>query len=183
VILKKIALLGLLSTFSALSFNSAAQAAIFWDWSFGGTESVRFTTDGNIGDLDSAGTFNITDFQVLASSVPSLVGADFINDPNTVAQGGQGFLWDGSQITQVFRDNGNLTNGANFVSGNFLYSFDTGASLFEDTTDPANTTIFETAFNPTPSAPPTASTPEPDSVLALVGLGFGALAVKGKKRA
>ncbi|MGK7882043.1 MAG: PEP-CTERM sorting domain-containing protein [Crocosphaera sp.] len=172
--LKKAAVLGLFSTLSALAVNPAAQAAILWDWSFGGTESVRFTTDGDIADLASPGTFNITDFEVLASVEPSLVGA---NDSSA----GNGFQWDGTQITQVFRGGGSLTNGANFQFGNFIYTFDVNISRFVDEND-FDPFISESAFNPTPSAPTAESVPEPGSMLGLLGLGLGALAAKRKKQ-
>ena len=184
--LKKLAFLGIFSAISALSANSAAQAAILWDWSFNGTESVRFTTDGDIADLGSANTFNITDFEVLASIEAPLVGADFINDPSTITQGAQGFQWDGSQITQVFRQGGTFINGANFFLDDIRYTFSVNYSELVDESD-FDPGFFVSAFNPTPSAPPLGTVPEP---LTLLGAGaavaFGSafkrkLNQKGKK--
>lgn len=176
--LKKLAFLGLFSTISTLSTHSAAQAAIIWDWSFGGTESVRITTTGNITDLGSANTFTVTDFTVSSSSEPSIVGANFINNSNTIVQGVQGFIWDGSQITQVFRNGGNQTNGANFYSGGFGYVFSVNSSSLENADE--DTLVFEGAFNPTPSAPNPQSVPEPATILGLLTFGAAALGSRRK---
>ncbi|NER06173.1 MAG: hypothetical protein F6K17_28100 [Okeania sp. SIO3C4] len=167
--------LAFLGTISALSATSVAQAAILWDWSFNGTETVRFTTDGNFADLASANTFNIIDFQVLASIEPSVVGADFINDPATNSQ--QGFIWNGSQITQVFRGGSNILH---FVHYDWQYVFSLspnrsilGGHFF----DPS---FIEDAFDPTPSAPTTSGpnpqpAPEPVTIFGL--LTFSAVAL------
>ncbi|NET40865.1 hypothetical protein [Okeania sp. SIO2B3] len=168
-----------LGAISALSTNSVAQAAILWDWSFGGTETVRSTTDGDISDLGSANTFIFTDFEVLASMESSLVGADFINDPLTIIQGQQGFVWDGSQITQLFRNGSAFTNGTNFHSGDFRYTFVDNFSQFSDKSG-LNIFASESAFTPTPSAPTTPGpnlqpAPEPATLFGL--LTFGAVAL------
>ncbi len=129
--------------------------------------------------MGSANTFNITDFEVLASVESSLVGSSLVGGEFIVNQGQTGFVWDGSQITQVFR--GNVTNGANFFTDDFLfrYSFNPNFSLFVDQRD-SGPSIVEFGFGPTTSAPTTPGpnpqpAPEPATIFGL--LTFSAVAL------
>jgi len=99
---------------------STSHATIIWDWSFA-SEAGTFTTDGNlVGGTAPADTYTITDFVVTATAVAgnlgSLSGGQYFEfDPT------QGFIWDGSNPTQFFRNSGGLTNGANFsLTGGFF---------------------------------------------------------------
>ncbi len=75
-----------------------------------------------------------------------------------------------SDITEVFRNGGTFTNGANFNFGGFSgfrYLFSVGFSRLTDETD-FDPFISVSDFNPTASAPTAESVPEPATILGLL---------------
>lgn len=100
---------------------SAAYAQIVWDWSFD-TEAGTFTTNGSlVGGSAPAATYDISEFVVTSSVVPGALGSLSGGEYHEGAQPGQGFIWDGADPTQFFRDGGNFTNGSDyFLTGTNL---------------------------------------------------------------
>jgi hypothetical protein len=103
---------------------TTATADIAWTWRFS-TEAGTLVTDGEFdefGEFGTAdpGTYTILDFTVEESVDPSLAGS-LLGGEIFEAQPAQGFIWDGYQDTEWFRDTegleGILTNGSNFFSG------------------------------------------------------------------
>ena len=101
-----------------------AHAGLAWNWSFGGTESGTLYTNGTLADVAGPFDFTLTGISVTASTLPTLVGAVF-----TENQPVQGFLWDGSTITQFYRSSGLFTNGSNFFSGLHFFGFYASGSV------------------------------------------------------
>ncbi len=92
------------------------QAQVQWDWSWG-SEAGYFITDGSAPNgVAPAGTYNVLDFAVTASSRPGLIGSMSGGGYNEGTQPGTGFTWDGSSDTQWFRSGGTYTNGTNYYS-------------------------------------------------------------------
>ena len=114
-----------------------------------------FTTDGTApGDGSAAaGTYNLTGFSVYDSAFPDIeVGS--IAD-NTYAFGSQPayqIIWDGTEVTGFYRDNGTLTNGFGIFngpgnSGAYLV-FDIDSQSAQPTYIPASPPIFSTNVTP-----------------------------------
>ena len=103
-----------------------SQAAVNWDWSFGGTEAGTFETDDGVLQPSGETRYTITDFSVTTSDVE---GGDFTSgDP-------AGFYWDGFTATSFFTEDsfmGGELIGCSFMDwvsgsqlGTFLYWFGT----------------------------------------------------------
>lgn len=158
-----------------------AQAAVIWDWSFGGTEAGTFTTDGNFSDTTNPFTFKITDFAVTSSTLASNVGAIY-----TITQQPLGFIWNGSQPTQFFRNGGRDVNGTNLFNGDFQYTFFANSNSL---TKIARLNNFETdddyvsftSLTLTPQTP--AAVPEPSTILGSLALGGGVAFYRKRKAA
>lgn len=157
-----------------------ARAEVIWDWSFGGTEAGTFTTNGTSADTAGSFNFSVTNFTVTASTVSALVGR-----PYTEFQPVQGFLWNGTDPTQFYRNSGSLTNGSNFYvtdPGSNVYGYlffaDPTTSLGR-LTDPNQTAVVN--FSAVTLAP--AAVPEPVTGLtALAGvLGGGAILLRRRR--
>ncbi len=93
-------------------------ADINWVWinAGTGTEQGTFVTDGNLVGTDApAGSYTLLDFSVTASiygaTLGSVSGGQWL-----IGQPDVGFEWDGSQATQLWRQNGDFTNGFGFWS-------------------------------------------------------------------
>lgn len=118
-----------LACLGALSVATPASAQLQWNWSFTGTAGVEagtFRTNGTVADLSSSFNFVIdaTTFQCTSSALaPSLVGQTFTDSPTT------GFLWNGTKATQFYRDSGAWTNGSNFFSSPWRYTFFADSSV------------------------------------------------------
>jgi hypothetical protein len=112
-----------------------AQANITWEWSFQ-SEAGTFVTNGDlIGGLAPAGSYTLdpTTFTVLTSSVPSLLGAGY-----TETYSPQGLVWDGSAVTQLWRDGGTYTNGANLFHVDYWYALGLPDAMLYDNTSPGD---------------------------------------------
>ena len=121
-------------------------ADILWEWSFA-TESGTFITTGTMADLGAADTFYFNGFNVSASSLPANVGSPY--QWSNPSQGVQGILWDGSQITQYFREGGTYTNGSNFFRGSseYFYTLIPSVGILHD---PEETVLVEDTMTVTP---------------------------------
>lgn len=117
--------------------SSGARADIIWVWSFG-TEAGTMITDGTFADTMGNFTFTILSFEVTASQIPANVGATYIETQPT-----QGFIWDGNAPTQFFRSNGVFTNGSNFFTEDFVFSYQLAPPPISSrlSTDAATTTL------------------------------------------
>lgn len=165
-----------------------SDASVIWDWSANsGQERGTFETDGNVvGGTLPADTYIIQDFTVLATSITaltSLIGGSISGGQFTAFAPDDGLIWDGSAITQFFR-NGS-TNGSVFytVGGPFgdydkaRWIFNVGDFLrIDDPGDNRPSVDFSDQ-----STTPRVSVPEPWTVL-LLGLGSLGLAWTRRKR-
>ncbi|CCQ48999.1 PEP-CTERM sorting domain-containing protein [Crocosphaera watsonii WH 8501] len=189
--LKKLAFLGLFSAISALSANYAAQAAVFninsLDFGDGFVASGTITTDDTIGSLTSA---NLTNWDI---TVTDGVGGSGFNFTETNSGAFiQGLSTDGTQLTVLF-PNGVLQFQtpvnpflSDFVLSLARFDFGRNRAAYINRID-----VIDVDIDPLASSSPyiigelaeTTTTPEPGSIFALLGLGLGFVAAKGKKQA
>ena len=191
--IKQLTFLGLFATISALSAHSAAQAAVFdiisLDYGDGFIASGTITTDNTIGSLTLA---NLTNWDITVTDGVGGSGFNF-TETNSFPQVVSGLSTDGTQLTVPF-PNGILQFASNQETDgdrDFIVSlarFDLGRNLA------AYTNLIDGVFpeiSPLASSSPyvigelaeTTTTPEPGSVVALLGLGLGFVAAKSKKQA
>jgi hypothetical protein len=121
-LLKRILSVVLTSTF-LLSFNIGPTMAngvtqICWSWSMQGVITGTFTTNAPSGGMTGAniasGSYTVSDFAVLTSSigrgteapVGSISNLTYSIDNPRIA-----FIWDGSDVNQFSRNTGNFING------------------------------------------------------------------------
>ncbi|MFM2065054.1 MAG: hypothetical protein RLZZ507_4725 [Cyanobacteriota bacterium] len=135
--------------------------ALTWNWSFnGGTEAGTFDTNGTFADTSGAFNFTINPATVAVTTsalAPSLVGATFTENAPT-----QGFLWNGTNPTQFYRDGGSLINGSNFfdpasnlrltfgLSGSSIIGLIVNDSTFNPFFQLSNGTLTPSAATPVP---------------------------------
>ena len=142
--------------------------AATWDWSFGNEWGV-VETNGEFSDTSSPYTFifDPSTFEVLGSEVTSNIGDDYI-----VSQPDVGFNWDGTRVTQFFRQSGNYTNGSNFFDDAWVYQYSFGVD--GDKLSGSLWQVYQTFYRqaeltltPRQESP----VPEPTTIL-LLGLGL-----------
>ena len=158
-----------------------AHAGLTWGWSFGGTEAGAFTTNGTLADAAGSFDFTITNFNVTASSVSSLVGR-----PYTENMPLQGFLWNGAAATQFYRNSGGYTNGSNFdvldLSLNqYTYMF-YAPSAQGALVSPADFFPNLSALTLNPSGPSGVPEIDPNGLSAALGLIVGGLGLLERRR-
>jgi len=160
---------------------SASQASIVWDWSFGSNSGEFITTGTAVGGTASAGSYQVTDFEVTSSGSGATIGS---------VSGGQysasGFatsepyaiVWNGSDVTSWTQSGTNTFDWLVFSdlsnSNDFFFGWQTGdintamqADFFPESTTSSALSI-EVAGG--------SSVPEPGSV-ALFALGIAAAAL------
>ena len=159
-----------------------AHAGLTWGWSFGGTEAGAFTTNGTLADAAGPFNFTMTNFNVTASTVPSLVGR-----PYTESQPLQGFVWNGAAATQFYRNSGGSTSGS--VFGVLDLSLNEYAYLFS--ASPAEGALVTGEFTPvvifsaltlSPSGPSGVPEIDPNGLSAVLGLLVGGLGLLERRR-
>ncbi|MCB1865480.1 MAG: hypothetical protein KDG50_08610 [Chromatiales bacterium] len=160
-----------------LTLCRSASANIMWDWSAnGGQDHGRFVTTGDVtGGTVAAGDYVILEFFMDKTSVvalQSLEGGSWPGGPFNLFSGPDlGMLWDGSAVTQYYRDSGVSTNGFGFATsptGGYTFPywvFDVGLLIIADDSGPGATFNF-TDQTTTPDLVPT----PPSLLLVLAGM-------------
>jgi hypothetical protein len=100
-------MLGILSSTSQASL--AVPQSLCWTWQATPTEKGYLITDAGTGALPNV-SYTITTFRVTATSVAGITSS------TTFGYGSQatnGFVWNGTDMTQCWRSSGALTNGCN----------------------------------------------------------------------
>ena len=153
-----------LACLGALVAAGSANGSVVWTWSFnGGAEAGTVTTNGTLADL--AGPFNFlvipSTIDVTASTMaPSLVSQTNFDEGT---QPGTGWLWDGSEITQIYRSGGTFTNGLNWYAGDWRITFGLNSSDVVGSVESRTNGSIGTGFRITTFAAVTNTVPEPST--------------------